>query len=295
MESTLKKERVRACNFTEQEKSLIINLVAKYKDIIENKKTDGVTNLEKNKTWAKITLEFNAISPGNNNRSVEQLKRFYENKKKELRKKTAERKILLGKTGGGPPPDDSKENYEDLLLSITNEKTVFGLPSQYDGDAELAIPCEGDGQSSEIEFEVTNADIVVADLSEHDYMTNPWKKYKPSNLKEPISMSLQETTDKIEPDQPTTSGTRRLNNKSSTRRRCTTVVKALTSSDISKKYNELLDVRLEIASKVKQQLQQELTHNKLKFDKEMELLNLKIECSKQTLEKMKNTNQTNNI
>nr|CAI5846093.1 unnamed protein product [Callosobruchus analis] len=269
MESTLKKERVHACNFTEQEKSLIINMVAKYKDIIENKKkTDGVTNLEKNKTWAKITLEFNAISP-------------------ELRKKTAERKILLGKTGGGPPPDDSKENYEDLLLSITNEKTVFGLPSQYDGDAELAIPCEGDGQSSEIEFELTNDDIVIADLSEH--------KYKPSNLKEPISMYLQETTDEIEPDQPTTSGTRRLNNKSSTRRRCTTVVKALTSSDISKKYNELLDVRLEIASKVKQQLQQEPTHNKLKFDKEMELLNLKIECSKQTLEKMKNTNQTNNI
>nr|CAI5823927.1 unnamed protein product [Callosobruchus analis] len=215
--------------------------------------------------------------------------------KKELRKKTAERKILLGKTGGGPPPDDSKENYEDLLLSITNEKTVFGLPSQYDGDAELAIPCEGDGQSSEIEFEVTNDDIVIADLSEHVRLYDkPWKKYKPSNLKEPISMSLQETTDEIEPDQPTTSGTRRLNNKSSTRRRCTTVVKALTSSDI-KKYNELLDVRLEIASKVKQQLQQELTHNKLKFDKEMELLNLKIECSKQTLEKMKNTNQTNNI
>nr|CAI5826151.1 unnamed protein product [Callosobruchus analis] len=126
-------------------------------------------------------------------------------------------------------------------------------------------------------------------------MTNSWKKYKPSNLKEPISMSLQETTDEIEPDQPTTSGTRRLNNKSSTCRRRTTVVKALSSSDISKKYNELLDVRLEIASKVKQQLQQELTHNKLKFDKEMELLNLKIECSKQTLEKMKNTNQTNNI
>nr|CAI5861966.1 unnamed protein product [Callosobruchus analis] len=40
------------------------------------------------------------------------------------------------------------------------------LPNN-DGDAELAIPCEGDGQSSEIEFEVTNDDIVIADLSEH--------------------------------------------------------------------------------------------------------------------------------
>nr|CAI5846565.1 unnamed protein product [Callosobruchus analis] len=238
MESTLKKERVRACNFTEQEKYLIINLVAKYKDIIENKKQMGLLIWKKTKPGQK--LHWNSMQ-------------YHQ---------TAERKILLGKTGGGPPPDDSKENYEDLLLSITNEKTVFGLPSQYDGDAELAIPCEGDGQSSEIEFEVTNDDIVIADLSEHDYMTNLWKKYKPSNLKEPISMSLQETTDEI---------------------------------DISKKYNELLDVRLEIASKVKQQLQQELTHIKLKFDKEMELLNLKIECSKQTLEKMKNANQTNNI
>lgn len=152
-------KRFRSTNFSEQEKSSLINIIAKYKDVIENKKTDGVTNHEKNQTWDRITQEFNASTFSNVRRSKEVLKRFYENKKKEIRKKAADQKLQHKRTGGGPPNTVNKESYEDLLLSITNEKTVYGLNTQYGGDIDSSEgECDTENTTKEISFELNSGE-----------------------------------------------------------------------------------------------------------------------------------------
>jgi hypothetical protein len=48
------KKRVRAPNFSLDEKVALLNLIKKYSHIIENKKTDAVTWQDKSKTWGEI-------------------------------------------------------------------------------------------------------------------------------------------------------------------------------------------------------------------------------------------------
>ncbi|KAG5861793.1 hypothetical protein JTB14_003484 [Gonioctena quinquepunctata] len=137
--ATTNEKRTRSSKFSNNEKVMMINLVSKYKNIIENKKTNGVTNNEKIKAWENICQEFNAVSPGNTLRNKDVLKRFYENKRKESRKKVAETKMELKKTGGGPPPDENRDPFDDFL-SIVNEKTVSGLQSEFGGDVSDGEP-----------------------------------------------------------------------------------------------------------------------------------------------------------
>lgn len=132
-----RKSRNRSINFTINEKTSLFNLVAKYKHILENKKTDAVTNKDKMDTWEKVAREFNSLSPGNVQRPTEVLKRFYENKKKELRKRCADIKIHIRGTGGGPPlPEKVQNPTDEVLLSIINEKTVSGLNVPFGGDVD---------------------------------------------------------------------------------------------------------------------------------------------------------------
>lgn len=51
----------RSANFSKGEIDILVNIIFKYKDIIENEKTDATTWKSKNETWEKITLEFNVI------------------------------------------------------------------------------------------------------------------------------------------------------------------------------------------------------------------------------------------
>ncbi|CAH2003677.1 unnamed protein product [Acanthoscelides obtectus] len=50
----------RTSNFSREEESLLIRLVNKYKDVIECRKTDAVTNSSTAKTWNMIAKEFNS-------------------------------------------------------------------------------------------------------------------------------------------------------------------------------------------------------------------------------------------
>lgn len=46
--------RKRAQNFSETEKIILVDMILKYKNVLENKKTDGVTSKDKEKCWKKI-------------------------------------------------------------------------------------------------------------------------------------------------------------------------------------------------------------------------------------------------
>lgn len=131
-----KAKRARTQNFTLDEKVLLVNIVGrKYKDIVENKKTDSVTATQKNEAWEEISEEFNNTGIYVF-RSKEILKRMYENKKKELRKTVAAEKRENFKTGGGLPECvPKKDPCDEILLSIMNKKSVYGMESVYDSDS----------------------------------------------------------------------------------------------------------------------------------------------------------------
>lgn len=73
----------------------------------------------------------------------------------------------------------------------------------------------------------------------------------------------------------------------SDRRRPNIQVKALTSSEVSEKYNQLLDMRLEIADFTKNRVVQELDQAKEKHTKEMELLDVQISLEKERLNRLR--------
>lgn len=156
----MESKRNRSANYTTGEKELLLSLVSKYKDIIENKKTDGVSLNEKIKTWDDITREFNGQAPNSIYRSVESLKKFYDNQKKTLRKRVGEERKDMYTTGGGTAKTHT-DSLDDLLLSIINEKTVFGLKNPFDSNASTSI--------------------VILD-SEHNHSTPADNLERPSNV-----------------------------------------------------------------------------------------------------------------
>lgn len=99
-------KRKRGLNFSPREVSHLFNVALKYKDVLENKKTNAVANNDKNEAWVKITREYNATSSDLNGRSTDQLKRCYENKKQATRKKKSQMRQEALKTGGGLPPSN---------------------------------------------------------------------------------------------------------------------------------------------------------------------------------------------
>ncbi|KAF0682206.1 myb/SANT-like DNA-binding domain-containing protein 3, partial [Aphis craccivora] len=98
-------DKKRGKNFTETEKSILIDLILPYKNIIENIKTDGATNKEKDLAWSEIAR---------NNKS--------------------DYKVEFYKTGG-------RRNLS--MLSSTTDKVIGilgdrleSLPNQYDIDSD---------------------------------------------------------------------------------------------------------------------------------------------------------------
>lgn len=50
--------------YTPEEEDWLVKNALLYKSVIENKKTDKVTNRDKEKAWEKITRAFNVAPPG---------------------------------------------------------------------------------------------------------------------------------------------------------------------------------------------------------------------------------------
>lgn len=73
-----KQSRKRAVNFTQAEKIILIDIISKYKHIIENKKSDNITLKDKEKGWKLIENTFNSIS-STEFRSSEVLKSCWDN------------------------------------------------------------------------------------------------------------------------------------------------------------------------------------------------------------------------
>ena len=62
MASATTSKRQRTANTTTAEKEILLGLVQKYQNVVENKKTDGVTTGQKDRAWQLIADEFNSFA-----------------------------------------------------------------------------------------------------------------------------------------------------------------------------------------------------------------------------------------
>ncbi|XP_047541824.1 uncharacterized protein LOC125074541 [Vanessa atalanta] len=152
-------KKTRGPNFSSNEKEILVHLVTKYKDLIENKKTDAVTTAIKNEGWKKLAEEFNCLSSFYV-RNVEQLKTCWDNIKRTTRKDKAATKKNNLLTGGGrsdiPPPGPLQGQVEVLL-----GPTLDGLENPYDSDIQF-IDQGLTGPKTLIEM-INKSDVVVTD------------------------------------------------------------------------------------------------------------------------------------
>ena len=77
----------RCRNFTEKEKSMLVDLVGQHVSVIECKRIDAKSVLEKNWKWQKIQEEFNALS--DTYRTTAQLRTMWKNAKARSKKLSA--------------------------------------------------------------------------------------------------------------------------------------------------------------------------------------------------------------
>ncbi|KAF5276773.1 hypothetical protein FQR65_LT16196 [Abscondita terminalis] len=144
-------------NYTSDEKNLLVTLVDKYKDKVENKKTNGISNKEKEAIWASIADEFNSKAL-NVYRDSNALRKQWANYKQDARKAAAKQRHSLYKTGGGPGEvtDTSKD---EVILSIISDKTVKGLEQEFDSDVLPVVLSQDETDSYDVTIlEISNSD-----------------------------------------------------------------------------------------------------------------------------------------
>ncbi|CAG9773815.1 unnamed protein product [Ceutorhynchus assimilis] len=282
-------ESKRVPNFTQAEKTYLINLISqKYGKILEDKKTNRTSVDEKKEVWKEIEERFNASGPMVCFRNADSLRWLYENKKKELRKKLGEEKKQRHLTGGGTMPLIVIDDLDKILMSVLNEKCLTGIQSRFDCDDEDEempiimqsaqsgdyvfefVPDTGEDRDENVaeQNEKENFSLVQTDVqkignvkkiknpntsinnnninvysvdnieTETTSGTPAWKKFKTDNLKLPLNSALRCTGRSGET--PTSKPTNR---------RRPMINRALTTSDISEKYNLLLDRRLTLLEK----------------------------------------------
>ncbi|XP_064463408.1 myb/SANT-like DNA-binding domain-containing protein 3 [Ornithodoros turicata] len=134
----------RAPNFTASELSLLLDLVDKYKSVIENKKTDGKTVQQKSVAWVKLATEFNAQSAVHT-RDADQLRRCFENQKKKSRKEIARHRYAVFATGGGPPPSQLSSTAIQVASIVPGN--LQPLQNTYDSDASRILDAISSGSS----------------------------------------------------------------------------------------------------------------------------------------------------
>ena len=93
----------RSKNFTDTEKNLLLNLVDKYKNSIECKKTVSKTLKQKSEAWASLCEKFNFASTYTK-RKVKNLPSFWKNLKTRAKSDCAYMRRERLKIGGEPAP-----------------------------------------------------------------------------------------------------------------------------------------------------------------------------------------------
>ncbi|XP_063912695.1 uncharacterized protein LOC135129477 [Zophobas morio] len=125
----------RSANFSKEDESLLIDIIAENKDVIENKQSGAQHWKDKEKAWEKVTDLFNANSTSGA-RSTKTLRDKYNNLKKKTKEKNSKIILSFRKTGGGDSEEKELNPVEAKVKQLMGVQ-VEGLPSSYDCDNEI--------------------------------------------------------------------------------------------------------------------------------------------------------------
>ncbi|XP_045449352.1 uncharacterized protein LOC123657907 [Melitaea cinxia] len=195
----------RTNNFSSDEKRILTELVLKYQNVVENKRTDATTNSTKLQGWIRLAEEFNTISSFCH-RTHTVLKCCWENIKRQTKKDRADKKKKLFMTGGGKPPTPPPSNTESTIVEAILGPALKGIPSDFDTDSatfseiievnttdqnEKVHVIEGDSDYADI-LKEDNENIAKSLLKEkNDSDNDTWNSWTPKNLKTPVSSNLK--------------------------------------------------------------------------------------------------------
>nr|CAI5828150.1 unnamed protein product [Callosobruchus analis] len=208
-------------------------MVYEFKGILENKKTDSIVWKDKDQAWEKITRLFNS-----KRQNILEQKNRYEN----FMIMCCKRQARNIQDWGGVRERNNNDTTRDLLLDNVNSKGIFGLNTQFGGDAQEAINIEVHNAGKAINKELNeNAEVIDdhATTEEHCYV-----------LKEPCQESCIEDNNKntgciIDNGREHRRGlSQELRHNWTNRRR--PKIQQLHSSKLAEEYSELAQIKSDI-------------------------------------------------
>ncbi|XP_066586752.1 uncharacterized protein [Prorops nasuta] len=191
----------------------LLDIIKKYFDIVENKKTDGTTKGEKEKAWKEIKKEMIAATNGDWTNMCP--KTTWTNIKLQARKYRAKMTKELYKTGGGRSMAPVRGEFLDMVVSLIG-KSAVGI--NYPGDSDNLPPTictlrpstnsslQSSTSSSSFPYKIRTIDDLIQS-DESDDIDDPAPIFKslrtegdivswgndggPSNLRKPMSEPLR--------------------------------------------------------------------------------------------------------
>ncbi|XP_063219716.1 uncharacterized protein LOC134542092 isoform X2 [Bacillus rossius redtenbacheri] len=197
-ENTCSAKKPRNKNLSPEEKIVLLDLVTEHFNIIENKRTDAVTQQNKLKQWQIIASSFNCVS-GVHHRSADNLKSVWENLKKTTRKQYADEKVqMVTGTGGGPPTKCTNDPILGRVYTLI-KPVVKGHNNIFDSDSDAVmvntLQCISESNNTEenavVELEIGSmVDIATLETQTSTLLNGDWSHYTPSMLRGPICPAL---------------------------------------------------------------------------------------------------------
>lgn len=181
----------RSANYSKEEEDFIVSCMLPYKSIIENKRTNSVTNQAKDQAWVSIAEDFNANSMFGVRKSLlfyffrffivvfwllqkirtaKKLKEKYRAILKGLRQKNANDKRNTMATGGGKRDASCDIPLSGPMSELADvvQLSVRGLTSQYDDDADSNDNAINTNNASDT-FDLEQVDCEFLDDNEDDF------------------------------------------------------------------------------------------------------------------------------
>lgn len=113
---------------------MLVGLITKYKDVIEDKKVDSSSWSLKKKAWEEVANALNACHGIRCHRPPSNIKEKYNGLKKAVKKKLGAIRQGMYGTGGGAPCQVSLTPLEEKVAALMKQAAAHGMDCQVDSD-----------------------------------------------------------------------------------------------------------------------------------------------------------------
>ena len=124
-ENPKKVPRARKANFSMLEESILQREVENNFDVLRDKHSNSVTNLEKARIWKNVTSKINVL--GVAPRSVKEIKDKWRNLTSKAKSAFTEYRRETNMTGGGPAPKKPTSSVKKIVTMMQDTASFAGI------------------------------------------------------------------------------------------------------------------------------------------------------------------------